>query len=230
MNRVNRTAAAIAATLALACIASYSAPAHAQFRNQGAYLPVGGYLMLGTWDRVIHGGRAADQNLAVKGGLPEAGWNLTDEPQIGAGYFHALGYDLWWDFAACIGAWTTVIDTSTSNQNTPVITVLTSLGMRYNFLEERVRPFAAAHLDYLQVLSFPGEGELTPVPGNGFLGNSPFFIGVRPSLGVEWIFGDEIGALVEAGPSGFIVPDKNRGLGGLFLPAAVFRAGITVYF
>jgi hypothetical protein len=222
------SAAALLVALVVVAGLSYARPAHAQFRNQGVYLPVGGYLMLGTWDRVLHGGNPANQNLAVKGGAPDPGWNLTDEPQLGAGYFHAAGYDLWWDFSASIGAWTTVIDVG--DKNTPVITVLTSAGARYDFLEERVRPFVALHLDYLQLLAFPSAGLTAPIPGNGFLGNDPFFIGVRPSGGVEWIFGDEMGVLLEAGPTGFLVPDPNRGLGGLFLPAAVVRAGLTIYF
>ncbi len=220
--------ALVAVAVAAAAVAFGAAPAHAQFRNQGVFLPAGGYFMLGTWDRILHGGSPAAQNLQIPDAAPQSGWNLNDEPQIGAGYFHAIGYDLWWDFTACIGFWNTVIDLGATN--TPVITVLSSGGLRYNFLEERVRPFVAVHLDYLQVIAFPDAGATAPVPGNGFLGNTPFFIGVRPAGGVEWIFGDEIGAMIEAGPDLFLVPDKDRGLGGLFLPAAVVRGAVTIYF
>lgn len=127
-----------------------------------------------------------------------------------------------------LGALTTVIDTT--DKNTPVITLTTSLGLRYNFMSECVRPFIAGHLQYLQLIALPAAGSLAPIPGNSLLGNSPFFIGLQPAAGVEWIFGDEVSAAAELGVSGLLVPDADRGLGGLFLPAATGRLSVNVYF
>lgn len=221
---LSRSLAAALPAIALAVslgAALGSTPARAQFRNQGVQASLG-WLGLGTWDRVIHEGKAARQT------PPEEGWNLTDQPTLGAGYFFAVGYDLWVDSQVVLGAWTTVLDNS--DTNTPVITLAASTGLRYNFLSERIRPFFSAHIQYLQLIAFPPAGATASIPGNGFLGNTPFFIGVRPGGGVEWVFGDEVSVTAELSMVGFLVPDADRGLGGLFLPASTGRVYFNVYF
>lgn len=217
---VTRVVAAVFPVLALVATL-HAAPAQAQYRNQGVRFAAG-WLGLGTWDRVLNDGKAAQQQ------PPEPGWNLYDQPSAGAGYFTAIGYDLWFDFQAVIGAWTTVLDQS--DKATPVITLMTSVGLRYNFLSERVRPFLGAYLQYFQLIALPSAGSIAPVPGNGFLGNSPFFVGLQPTGGVEWIFGDEVSVAAELGVTGFLVPDADRGLGGLFLPASTGRVSLNIYF
>ena len=62
-------------TVALLVGVAWAEPAAAQFRNNGIQVNVG-WVGLGTWDRIIHGGRVAEQNLTVVGGAPEPGWNL----------------------------------------------------------------------------------------------------------------------------------------------------------
>jgi hypothetical protein len=209
-------------------VGALSFPAQAQFRNQGIQAPNVGWLGLGTWDRVLHGGKPAEQNLDVLGGKPDPGWNMWDQPTLGAGYFFAVGYDLWVDNQVAIGAMTTILDQS--DQATPVITLAVSSGLRYNFLAERVRPFVSMHVQYLQLLAFPGADLVAPIPGNEFLGNTPFFVGLRPGGGIEWIFGEEQSIQAELGVIGFLVPDKNRGAGGLFLPGSVARLSYNIYF
>jgi hypothetical protein len=203
-------------------------PARAQFRNQGIQAPNIGWLGLSTWDTLMHGGRAARQNLDVPNGVPEFGWNLIDQPTVGAGYFFAVGYDLWIDNQVAIGAFTTVTDQQSSR--TPVLSLAASSGIRYNLLSERIRPFLSAHIQYLQLIALPAAGATAPIPGNNFLGNTPFFVGLRPGGGVEWIFGNEMSLQAELGVIGFIVPDPNRGLGGLFLPASLARLSYNIYF
>jgi hypothetical protein len=215
------------AALVVVVTCALATPAQAQFRNQGFQLPNVGWLGLGTWDRVLHGGQVAEQKLDTVGGQPEAGWNLWDQPTVGMGHFFAIGYDLWVESQAAIGVSTTVLDLQA--KGTPVLTLAASGGLRYNFLSERVRPFVGFHLQYLQLILFASEAT-TPVPGNGFFGNFPFFIGARPSGGVEWIFGDEMSVMGEVGVIGFLVPDQNRGLGGLVLPASIVRLSYNVYF
>lgn len=224
-----RSAHLLLAAVFVSSVALSAAPARAQFRNQGIQAPNVGWLGLGsTWDTIMHGGSAAEQNLNVPGAKPEFGWNLIDQPTIGAGYFFAIGYDLWVDNQVAIGAMTTVIDDQ--DARTPVITLAASSGIRYNFLSERVRPFIGAHIQYLQLLAFPAAGATAPIPGNSFLGNTPFFIGLRPSGGVEWIFGDEMSVMAELGIIGFLVPDADRGAGGLFLPSSLARLSYNIYF
>ncbi len=194
--------------------------AHAQyFRNQGIQLPNAGWLGLSTWDYVINGGHAATD-------LQDDGWNIWDQPTLGAGYFFAIGYNLWLDSQAAIGASTTT--TSANANGDPVLTLAISTGLRYNFLDERHRPYVAAHVQYLQLIAFSsGTAE---IPGNEFLGNTPFFIGLRPGVGYEYIFGDEMSVQAELGIVGFLVPDAQRGIGNLFLPASIARLSYNIYF
>ena len=212
------------AVVALAFVAfmGFSERADAQFfRNQGIGFSLG-YLGLGTgWDRVLNEGRAATAD--------DAGWNIHDQPTIGAGYFRAIGYQLWFDGSAVIGASTTIISNEVG-RGQPVITLAISTGIRYVFLEERVRPYVGANIQYLQLIALAGSGVTAEIPGNGFLGNTPFFIGLRPCGGVEFVFGDEQSVQLDVGLVGFLVPDQTRGVGSLFLPATVARASYNIYF
>jgi hypothetical protein len=211
----------IAPWLVLSCLAFAATPAGAQyFRNQGVQLPNVGYLGLGTWDYAINGGGPAGSN--------NPGWNIWDQPTLGAGYFRALGYQLWFDGQAAIGASTTVL--STSDRGEPVLTLSLSTGIRYMFLEERIRPYLGAHIHYLQLIALTGTDAIANIPGNNFLGNTPFFVGLRPCGGIEWVFGDELSLQLEAGLIGFLVPDAKRGIGSLFLPATVGRLSFNIYF
>jgi len=187
-----------------------------------------GWVGLGTWDRIIHGGRVAEQNLTVVNGAPENGWNLYDQPTFGVSGFKSIGYQLWASGEASIGVGTTVLDLN--DKSTPVLTVHGGAGLRYNFLEERHRPYVAMHVHYLQFVALAAPDVIAPVAGNSFLGNTPFFIGLRPGVGYEWVFGDEQSLQVELDVAGFLVPDANRGMGGLFLPASFARLGYNIYF
>jgi hypothetical protein len=210
--------------LVMATVVALSFPARAQYRNQGVQLPNVGVIDLGTWDLVLNNGHAARQNLGVAGAIPDHGWNVWDQPTVGAGYFLALGYDLWWDNQAAVGASTTVIDVG---NGTPILTLQISSGLRFNFSEDRLRPFAAVHLEYLWLIGVSSAA--IPVPSNSFL-SSNMFLGLRPGGGVEWIFGDEVSFQAELDFIGFLVPDKNRALGGLILPSSTLRLSYNIYF
>ncbi|HEY4220728.1 MAG TPA: hypothetical protein VGO62_05280, partial [Myxococcota bacterium] len=125
---------------------------------------------------------------------------------------------------AAVGVWTTVIDSTATPS--AALTLAVSTGFRYNFLEERVRPFVAMHLQYLWLI-----GTTTPfeAPGNGFLGGTNMFIGLRPGGGIEWIFGDEQSLKAELDLVGYVVPDP-RGIGSLFLPSSIARLSYLIYF
>jgi hypothetical protein len=216
--------------IALLVGVAWAEPAAAQFRNNGIQLHVG-YLGLGSlWDRALNGGQIAEQNIEQgTDAAVDPGWNMADQPTVGVSYYRAIGYQTWWDNQVALGAWTTIIDVN--NRQTPVITTSVSSGLRYNFLEERHRPFVAAHIHYLQLFALgAADAAPAPVPGNQFLGNNPFFIGFRPGVGYEFIFGDEQAVQIEVNLVGFLVPDPNRGLNGLFLPATVARFGYNIYF
>jgi len=209
----------MAGLVVLAALCASSRAEAQYFRNQGLQLPNAGWLGLSTWDHLLNGGHAATD-------IDDDGWNIWDQPTLGAGYFFAIGYNLWLDSQAAIGASTTTVSSSAAAE--PVLTLAISSGLRYNFMEERHRPYVAAHIQYLQLIALTnGTAE---IPGNEFLGNTPFFIGFRPGVGYEYIFGDEMSVQAELGIIGFVVPDGQRGIGSLFLPASVARVSYNIYF
>ena len=197
--------------LGLAC----AAPAQAQyFRNHGIQAPNIGWMGLGsTWDTVT------GQRM----------WNIHDQVTIGSGFFTALGYQFWFDNQASLGASSVIISNETFE---PIFSLNISSGLRYNFLEERLRPFVSAHIHYLQIISVTPN---PPIPVNAFLGNSPFWVGLRAGGGVEWFFADEMAVQVELAMLGLAgansgPPASVDGRGTLVLPATVGRLSYNIYF
>jgi opacity protein-like surface antigen len=192
--------------------ALFAAPADAQFfRNQGVAFSAG-WLGLGTtWDQ------------AFRSKL----WNIHDQPTLGAGYFTALGYNLWFDSQVSLGG-STVRETTAVNGE-PIFSLNISPGVRYNFLEERFRPFVAAHLHYLQIIPTTAAPD---IPRNTFLQLAPFWVGARAGLGAEYIFADEQSVLLEANMAGFVganAPPAN-GPATFILPASTARLSYLIYF
>lgn len=192
--------------------ALFAAPTEAQFfRNQGVAFSAG-WLGLGTtWDQ------------AFKSQL----WNIHDQPTLGAGYFTALGYNLWFDSQVSLGG-STVRVTSEKNGE-PIFSLGVSPGVRYNFLEERFRPFVGAHLHYLQIIPTTAAPD---IPRNTFLGLAPFWVGARVGAGAEYIFADEQSFLIEANMAGFVGANAppTGGPATFVLPASTARLAYLVYF
>jgi hypothetical protein len=199
-------------SLAVAAFLCCAGSAQAQFfRNQGIAFSTGWLGLGSTWDAVA--------------GVPL--WNIHDQPTLGAGYFRAVGYNLWFDSLVSLGGSTVRVTTEENGE--PIFSLGISPGLRYNLLEERFRPFVAAHLHYLQMIPTTAT---PPIPTNTLLGNSPFWVGARVGGGVEYIFGDEQSILVEINIAGFVganAPPLN-GPPTLGLPASSARLAYLVYF
>jgi hypothetical protein len=204
-------------SLALTCFVvvvalGAAAPAAAQFRNNGVQLPNVGYMGLGsTFDPAYD---------AITG--DPSPWNTSDHATIGAGIFTALGYDLWFDNQAAIGMGLEIEVGNGRTDRAPVFSLSISSGLRYNFMNERIRPFVSTHVHYLQLIN-PGGATL---PQNFFLEGQPFWVGLRGGGGIEWIFGDEMSVQIEAGLLGLFAPSSD----GYFLPASTVRLAYQVYF
>lgn len=166
--------------LAVCCLALFAEPAQAQFRNNGVQLPSVGWMALGI--------PSTDWLYP-----PGARWNATDQVTVGVGYFRAVGYNLWLDNQVVLGFGGALSELATPP---PVVSLAISVGMRYNFLDERHRPFVSGHIQYLQFFNVGG----TQVAGNELLGGFPLWVGIRPSAGYEWFFAPEMSLQVEAGP------------------------------
>ena len=195
--------------LALVCGFS-AAPAHAQFyRNNGISFQ-GGWLGLGS---------TFDGALNAITGQPKS-WNVVDQPTLGIGYFSAIGYSMWFDNQVALGG--SVERITVGTQQKPVFSLSVSSGLRYNFMDERVRPFLSAHVLYLQLINVAN----ADLPQNLLLGGQPFWVGLQGGGGLEWIFGDEQGVQIEAAMVGLIGFNKT----GFLLPAATARLSYNVYF
>jgi hypothetical protein len=193
-----------------------AAPAQAQFfRNNGISVLVGWKGLGSTWD----------------GATGEKIWNLSDQGTIGMGYFTALGYNLFFDVLQAeigMGAERLV----TGRQPGPMFSFSATSGVRYNFLEERVRPFVSGHLQYLQIIPVTPNPE---IPTNALTGNAPFWVGARVGGGCEFFVMDEISLLAHAGLTAFTglnspPPGAAPGITNFLLPQA--HGGLTahVYF
>lgn len=184
-----------------------ASPAQAQYRNNGMKIPSVGWLSLGTSSEWL--------NTAVGG--PSNAWNATDQATLGVGYFRAVGYNLWFDVDTVLGFGGALTNTDPRT----LVSLLVSVGMRYNFLDEKHRPFVAGYIQYLQF--FNAEGTL--VAGNEVLGGFPLWVGLRPTVGYEWFFADEMSLQGEVAPIAFIGLDQ-------FAPklSALVRFSYNVYF
>lgn len=187
------------------CCAS---PASAQYFRNSAFSVKAGWLGLGsTWDN------ATRQKI----------WNMSDEGVIGAGANFAIGYNLWLDSSAMIGGGQLVIP----DPQEILFTLGIDTGLRYNFLDEKVRPFVAGHIQYLQVVTPSAQ-----IPGNAFFGNAPFWIGARVGGGVEVFVIDDQSLMAEVTINGYIGANTPPpgGIATFVLPAGSGLLSYQIYF
>jgi hypothetical protein len=160
----------------------FAQPAKAQFRNNGMQFPHVGWQAMGTstdWFNGVFG----SQNR----------WNVSDQALLGVGYFRAIGYNLWFDSQVTIGLGTGI---NTGVNIAPVLSQATSVGLRYNFLDEKHRPFIAGHIQYILLLYDPAVVQGVPI--NPLLEQS-LWVGPRLGGGYEFFFAEEMSLQVEAG-------------------------------
>lgn len=195
--------------LGLFCAVLFSADdARAQFRNNGVKLPTVGWFAMNP----------SSEWLNVAAGGPQNRWNATDQVTLGVGYFRAVGYDLWFDVDTVLGFGGQLTEGPIERT---LVSLQVSLGLRYNFLDEKHRPFVAGYIQYLQFFNVAS----TIVAGNDQLGGYPLWVGLRPTLGYEWFFLEEMSFQGEIAPIAFIGLDA-------FAPkfSAVVRLSYNVYF
>jgi hypothetical protein len=187
-----------------------AAPAEAQFFRNNAFTIKAGWLGLGdTFDG------ATDLKL----------WNAGDQGQVGAGYNTALGYNLWLDGSAFVGIGYVRIPDNAPQQ--VLFSYAIDTGLRYNFLNERVRPFVSGHLQYLQIMT-----SSVDIPRNDLFGGSPFWVGARAGGGVELFHVDNQSFMLEATLNGYFganVP-PDGGVASIVLPAAQAQLSYQIYF
>jgi hypothetical protein len=182
----------------------YAGDAQAQFRNNGLQIPNIGWMAMGTSSDFIN------QGFGTK-------WGATDQMTLGVGYFRAVGYDLWWDNQTALGFGGAV---NTGQFAKTVVSLNVSTGLRYNFLDEKHRPFVAGHIHYVQMFNTEG----TEVQGNAALGGQPLWVGGRVGGGYEWFFDEEMSLQAELDGVLFFNLDHPPKL------SAIARFAYNVYF
>jgi len=209
--RVVRRAAShvwLAAVVALVATMGFARPAAAQWRNFGVQIPNAGWLALGNTTDALN-----DQ-------INNKRWNATDQFTIGAGFFAAVGYNLWSDSQIAIGIGS--VNVSQLPQPEPVFSVSVSTGLRFNFLDEKVRPFVSGHIHLLTLIN----PLLADIPTNAILGSVPTWIGPRLGGGVELFFVEEQSIQLEVGAIALL----GFADGGIVRPSALGRLSWNVYF
>jgi hypothetical protein len=192
--------------------ALFAARADAQFfRNGGISGSVGWHGMGSTWD--------------AASGAPL--WNINDQVTFGARGFAALGYNLWFEAGGGIGL--SSVRISESDNGEWIFSGMFTSGLRYNFLEERFRPFVSGHINYLTLFPAPAAGT---IPLNNWFGGSANWGGFSAGGGFEYIFADEQSVLLEAQMIGYL--GANTAVAGgsrtFALPASSARLAYQVYF
>ena len=111
----------------------------------------------------------------------------------------------------------------------PIFSFSATTGVRYIFLEERLRPFVGAHVQYLQILPVAADSDS---PNNALTGNAPFWVGLRVGGGVEYFVVDDVSLLAGlhlAGFAGLNDPPKD-GLQTFVLPQVSGGLNVNIYF
>ncbi|MFH1810197.1 MAG: hypothetical protein ABIJ09_15735 [Pseudomonadota bacterium] len=185
---------------ALVLVVALLAPtaARAQFRNNGIFLPQVGYLTLELF------------------GVNDIG--SSDAVLLGVGGSNSIGYNFWVTYRLMLGFSLPIHDTTPDEPQ--MLTSLSAIsGIRYNFLDEDIRPYVEADLHYLWFLY-----TVTGLQGNPALGGQAMFLAARGAGGLEWYFHEEMSLSVELAGEFFFT------IGSIYFPAVSVLAGYTVYY
>lgn len=145
------------------------------------------------------------------GAINKASWDSTDAMMVGIGLTGYTDNNFWWVTDLTLGFG----KESEPAANTPARAVISSswsVGMRYNFWQQRVRPFAATYLEVLRLANTQA----------GWA--SLFSFGLRPALGVEWFFGGDVSMQAEVSYGAFLNVDLP------FRQLVMAQLGLNIYF
>ena len=116
-------------------------------------------------------------------------WPMTDQGNVGINYRYAiLDYKLWLLLQSGIGFGYANTDNA-ANQHQIVVTYIGSSGLRYNFMEEWLRPFIQVQMEYLRLFNTPTNAQ----------GSSLNWLGFVCGPGLEWIFAPDMGIQIDTG-------------------------------
>lgn len=127
--------------------------------------------------------------LPALGFMSMESFQVTPQATFGLGYSQLLATNLWGLVNTAIGYGKTIAD---GDKSTRLGTAQGQLGLKYNFLSENWRPFFGTYVQYLHLLGPPVSDD------NGNL-LAVSFVGLRPSIGLEWFVWSDMSLEAEAG-------------------------------
>ena len=150
--------------------------AHAQFRNNGIYLPSLGWMGLEPAPML-------SIRPTIKNGrlLTIGRWVLVILPRLVISFGGTIRPTLVLGNPLLLGVDKTLVSLSVSS------------GLRYNFLRHKHRPFVSGNFHYLQFMNIEG----TAIKGNPNLNNTAMWIGLRPGGGYEYFVAPEMSLMGE---------------------------------
>jgi hypothetical protein len=172
----------------------FAASASAQYRNNALEV-TSGWAFMGSLDPINESYASLNA------------WGVTDQFVIGAGIKSAIGYSAFFESEASLGFGGGINVGAVAKT---VVGLYLSAGGRYNFLDEKFRPFVAGHIQYLQFFNTEG----TEVRGNAALGGAALWVGLRPVVGAEYFFMEENSLQVDLSPTVYVNLDQAPKFGG----------------
>jgi hypothetical protein len=114
-------------------------------------------------------------------------WGLDYQWTVGTAFTQALNYRWWWVLETSFGFG------KLSVQNRPYLSSFAGgAGLRFNIFEDDFRPHVGFMVHYLQFL---GDGAKAMPLNLGW----PIFVGLKPYMGLEWLFYSEMALLIDCG-------------------------------
>ncbi len=112
-------------------------------------------------------------------------WGLTPQWTIGTAFLQSINYRWWWIAETSFG-----FGKLTAEKSASIGSFAGGGGLRYNIFEGDFRPHLSVTLHYLHLL---GENTRTIPLDLGW----PIFVGLKPAIGLEWLFYSEMALLLE---------------------------------
>lgn len=114
-------------------------------------------------------------------------WGLSHQWTVGSSFMQAINYRWWWLAETSIG-----FGKLTDGARPYIGSFNGGAGIRFNIFEGDVRPHVSMLLNYLHFL---GDGAKDLPLNLGW----PIFVGLRPTVGLEWLFYPEMALAIEGG-------------------------------
>lgn len=124
-------------------------------------------------------------------GANDPTWGADDQIQVGTGYARDLSaLKLWWITETAFGI--SYVNYPGAPSSRMAISIQGGTGIKYNFLVQYWRPFIGLMAEVFQIFNFQDSRFISEVA-------APTWGALRPMLGLEWMFANDMSLEVESG-------------------------------